>query len=56
MIPGLFPSVGITGLEPATSRPPEGNTYALNPDENQLITSYCSLMGDSLVDFSLPSD
>ena len=36
--------------------PPEATQLALNPDENQLITSYCSLMGDFLVDFSLPFD
>ena len=27
--------VGITGLEPATSRPPEATQLALNPVENQ---------------------
>ena len=48
--------VGITGLEPATSRPPEVNIPALNPDDYQRLSPYRYLLGDFLVDFSLPFD
>ena len=41
MTSGLdFLLVGITGLEPATSRSPEATQLALNPVENQRLTPY----------------
>ena len=33
-----FPLVGITGLEPATSRPPEATQLALNPVDYQRLS------------------
>ena len=56
MIFSLFLSVGITGLEPATSRPPEVNSNGLNPDESQRLTLYHYLSVDFVVDFSPPND
>ena len=52
----LLTSVGITGLEPATSRPPEATQLALNPVENQrfLLSLFRSV--DVLVYFSPPFD
>ena len=41
IISGLdFLSVGITGLEPATSRPPEATQLALNPVDNHHFSNY----------------
>jgi len=41
MTSGLdFLLVGITGLEPATSRPPEVNSNGLNPVHYQRLTPY----------------
>ena len=39
-------SVGITGLEPATSRPPEATQLALNPVDNQLFSFISNPLGD----------
>jgi len=36
----LLTSVGITGLEPATSRPPEATQLALNPVDNHHFSNY----------------
>jgi len=51
-----FAFVGITGLEPATSRPPEATQLALNPVENQRFWNHLSRSVDVLVYFSPPFD
>ena len=57
IISGLdFLSVGITGLEPATSRPPEATQLTLNPVENQRFLQSLYLAVDVLVYFSPPFD
>ena len=45
-----FAFVGITGLEPATSRPPEATQLALNPVETQLYRSAHLFMSDGFRD------
>ena len=51
MTSGLdFLLVGITGLEPATSRPPEATQLALNPVENQPYRSTHLFMSDGFRD------
>ena len=56
MILSLLRLVGITGLEPATSRPPGASQLAPNPAENQLITLYCFLSVYFSVYFCSPID
>ena len=48
--------VGITGLEPATSRPPDVKIPWAYPDVSQKLTFPSVLSVDFLVDFSLPND
>ena len=43
-------SVGITGLEPATSRPPEVYQLGLNPVDNQYYTDYLCFKSDGFRD------
>ena len=43
-------SVGITGLEPATSRPPEVYQLGLNPVYNQYYTDYLCFKSDGFSD------
>ena len=50
MIGCFFLSVGITGLEPATSRPPEATQLALNPFDNQLFSFKSDPLGDGFRD------
>ena len=50
VILSLSLSVGITGLEPATSRPPEATQLALNPVENQPYRSTHLFMSDGFRD------
>ena len=51
-----FALVGITGLEPATSRPPDVNFHWAYPDVSQKLTFPSILSVDFLVDFSPPND
>jgi len=51
-----FLSVGITGLEPATSRPPEATQLALNPTENQQFLLFFYLTVYVWVYFCSPFD
>ena len=51
-----FPLVGITGLEPATSRPPDVCHSWAYPALYQGLEPYCNNSVDFVVDFSLPND
>ncbi len=42
--------VGITGLEPATSRPPEATQLALNPVENEPYRTILKYVSDGFRD------
>ena len=48
--------VGITGLEPATSRPPVATQLTQNPVETQQFLLFLYLAVDVLVYFSPPFD